>query len=457
MGYVIVMFGAGVYAKKYKAILEYLEMGFDYFTDNDAHKWGTTYYGKPVIAPVELTRMDCKIIISCTHEDAIGQQLCEMGIRDRVIELRELCFLCMQKEPCRKRLNYDAKDPFIIVDMYEGIGWGGSEIWAAQLAYELWKCRKQVCLLGSTEQPSLEERYEKMTERFSCENTIAKIADFIEAKLPCTFINNFAGCAFLAASIVKKKYPDKVKIISVIHSDKKNLMDAHMMLKEYIDKIFCVSNQIKETVQNEYDFDCEQIFFKEQMIRTEQKSEKEDRTHGVLKIGYAARLVKQAKRADLLPELIKYLEEKKIKYLFQIAGWGECGEDIADYLKKNNLEGRVKLLGRIPKSKMGDFWKNQDIVINISEYEGSSLSMLEAMAYGCVPVVTDVSGAREFIRHGENGFICDIGDLKQMALYIYELSLDWDRLNAYGAICRKMIQEKCNPEEYMKYWLETLI
>lgn len=43
----IILFGAGVYAKKYKALLEYLNMDFDYFTDNDASKWGTiTSMGK---------------------------------------------------------------------------------------------------------------------------------------------------------------------------------------------------------------------------------------------------------------------------------------------------------------------------------------------------------------------------------------------------------------------------
>ena len=32
----IILFGAGVYAKKYNALLEYLYMDFDYFTDNDS-------------------------------------------------------------------------------------------------------------------------------------------------------------------------------------------------------------------------------------------------------------------------------------------------------------------------------------------------------------------------------------------------------------------------------------
>ena len=36
---VVILFGAGVYAKKYKALLEYLHLDFDFFTDNDPSKW----------------------------------------------------------------------------------------------------------------------------------------------------------------------------------------------------------------------------------------------------------------------------------------------------------------------------------------------------------------------------------------------------------------------------------
>ena len=47
----MILFGAGVYAKKYKALLEYLHMDFDYFTDNDSSKWNTTVSVADISAP----------------------------------------------------------------------------------------------------------------------------------------------------------------------------------------------------------------------------------------------------------------------------------------------------------------------------------------------------------------------------------------------------------------------
>lgn len=457
-GDIIILFGAGVYAKKYKALLEYISIDFDYFTDNDSSKWGTMLYEKEVIAPDFLLKFSqCKIIISCTHEIAIKKQLADMGLQDKILGLDELYELCENKrENNRKCAEFKNQDT-IFMDMYEGIGWGGSEIWAANLAYHLKQRGKKITLLGGTEQPLLEDEYENMTLRLSEEDTIQKMVDLFEKNLPCIFINNFAGCGFVAAALVKRRYTDQMKIISVIHSDNKALFDAYMLMAPYIDKVFCVSKQIREHMQKLYNFEYQNYFFKEQPMEIDTCWDGLKEDVDFLRIGYAGRLVKQAKRTDLLPDFIMQLEKKKMEYRLQIAGDGECFPVLEEFIKKNGLEDKIQLLGRIPKSKMAEFWKNQDVFINISEYEGTSLSMLEAMSYNCVPVVTDVSGAREFITHGYNGYICDVGDFERMAKYIEELFQKRELLKRYGSICRKEIIKKCNMDQYVDFWIRNLL
>ena len=456
----IILFGAGVYAKKYKALLEYIDLDFDFFTDNDSSKWGKILYGRKVISPHKLLEFtDCRIIISCTHEIAIKKQLLNMGLQDNILELDELYEICEQK---RKSIQFDHKlndKETIMVDMYEGIGWGGSELWAADLAYNIKGRGKEVYLLGGKEQPLLEAQYEEITLRISEEDTISKMVDLFTKNLPLVFINNFAGCGFLAAALLKRRYPDKIKIISVIHNDNKALYDAHMLMEKYIDKIFCVSALIKDHMVNIYGKKNKQYFFKEQPIPIEADFgiTKFGVIKDTLKIGYAGRLVIQQKRVDLLPKLIMELEKKDIEYELQIAGDGEHFSVLKEFINDENLSSKIHLLGRVKKSEMSNFWKSQDIFINISEYEGTSLSMLEAMSYGCVPVVTDVSGAMEFITNNENGYICDVGDLKAMAECIKILVEDRGKLADYGKKCRQIIIDRCNPEEYIDYWLENLL
>ena len=126
-------------------------------------------------------------------------------------------------------------------------------------------------------------------------------------------------------------------------------------------------------------------------------------------------------------------------------------------MQENQLENKVQLLGRLPKSEMDSFWKKQDVFVNISEYEGTSLSMLEAMAFGCVPVVTDVSGAKEFIVDGKNGYICSVGAIDTIAEQIKVLAYDRGKLSVFGERCSEIIAEKCNPEKYIEYWMNYII
>lgn len=455
----VILFGAGVYAKKYAALLEYLEMDFQFFTDNDTSKWGKKLYGKEIISPQKLIELQpIQIIISSTHEIAIREQLEQMGLGDSVIGLNELYQQCEKRADSHKiSIQKKSAKRSILVDMYEGIGWGGTELWAANLAYGLRQVGEQVVLIGGTEQPALQEKYECMVQRISEQETILHMEKLFEENLPCTFINNFAGCAFMAAVIVKQKYPDLVQIVSVVHNDNKSLFDAHMMLGKYIDKIFCVSNQILEHMCGLYSVDRKKYVFKEQPIDCIEQYRKIYNKKDSLRIGYAARLVKQQKRADLLVDLLEQFEKRKIDYRLQIAGDGECFELISEYINQRELVNKVQLLGRLEKNQMNDFWKEQDVFINISEYEGTSLSMLEAMSFGVVPIVTDVSGAREFIGHNGNGFIVDIGDLQGIVNYVELLDRDREKLQAFGDQNINLIRKRCNSKAYIEFWLEKLL
>ncbi len=64
-----------------------------------------------------------------------------------------------------------------------------------------------------------------------------------------------------------------------------------------------------------------------------------------------------------------------------------------------------------PVSEMALFYSRSDVYLSGSRIEGSPLPPLEAMACGCIPVVTEI-GTEEYLVDGENGFLIESDDIK---------------------------------------------
>jgi len=55
------------------------------------------------------------------------------------------------------------------------------------------------------------------------------------------------------------------------------------------------------------------------------------------------------------------------------------------------------------------------VYVSTSQSDSTSVSLLEAMAAGCFPVVTDIEGNREWVRHGDNGLLFPARDDRALA------------------------------------------
>ncbi len=102
-----------------------------------------------------------------------------------------------------------------------------------------------------------------------------------------------------------------------------------------------------------------------------------------------------------IPIILK--EEPETKFL--IAGDGPEKETLEREVKNLNINSSVRFLGRVPHEQMPNLLSQADIYVSASLYDGTSVSLLEAMASGAFPVVTDIPSNREWIADGDNGFL----------------------------------------------------
>ena len=105
---------------------------------------------------------------------------------------------------------------------------------------------------------------------------------------------------------------------------------------------------------------------------------------------------------------------------FIIAGEGPEREDLEMEARSLNIVSSVQFLGRVPHEEMPSLLGQADIYVSTSLFDGTSVSLLEALASGTFPVVTDIPSNREWIADGENGFLTPTNEEKFLAKRIVD-------------------------------------
>jgi len=117
-----------------------------------------------------------------------------------------------------------------------------------------------------------------------------------------------------------------------------------------------------------------------------------------------------------IPIVLK--EEPETKFL--IAGDGAEKEALEREVKNLDIDSSVRFLGRVLHEEMPDLLSQVDIYVSTSLYDGTSVSLLEAMGSGTFPIVTEIPSNREWITDGENGFLVSINEENSLASKIID-------------------------------------
>lgn len=103
-----------------------------------------------------------------------------------------------------------------------------------------------------------------------------------------------------------------------------------------------------------------------------------------------------------------------------LAGDGSQRAAVKEQLLHNGLSARTHLPGRISQSELPGYYQEADVYLSCSYSDGSSVSLMEALAAGLPIVATDIPGNREWIEQEVNGWLCPAGDARAFAQAIMD-------------------------------------
>jgi glycosyltransferase involved in cell wall biosynthesis len=101
-----------------------------------------------------------------------------------------------------------------------------------------------------------------------------------------------------------------------------------------------------------------------------------------------------------------------------LAGDGPLAGQIRAKIEGQGLRAQVHCPGRIGQEEMPAWLTASDLYLSCSRMDGSSVSLMEAMACGLPVVATDAGGNREWIENGVNGWLAPVDDAPAFAAAI---------------------------------------
>jgi glycosyltransferase involved in cell wall biosynthesis len=176
-----------------------------------------------------------------------------------------------------------------------------------------------------------------------------------------------------------------------------------------------------------------------------------DRSRGPLKLLYSGRLEQRQKRVLDLVGLFADLRARGVSFEAELVGDGAERGNLERELAERGLTDVVRLTGAAPPARMAKHYRRADALLLPSEFEGTSLALLEAMGAGCVPVVRRTrSGAEDVITDGVNGRLAD--DVAGMTEAIVDLAGDRRRLALMAEAARERIATSFSLEAMWHAW-----
>lgn len=277
--------------------------------------------------------------------------------------------------------------------------------------------------------------------------------------LPSIIVPNYSFGSYAACACLTVVSADKIRIIGMAHTDNAEYYRWLVRFESIIHIFIAVSHEIAEKLaallpHRRQDIVCRPCGVSVHDTLSRQYSSPPK----PLRLIYAGRLTERQKHVSDLVKLAVMLDVRGVDFQLQIYGSGRDQRYLEDLLQslKEDVRDRVQLAGQVDPRAMAALYRSSDIFILVSEYEGTSLSMLESMAEGCVPVVTQVSGTAGVVSHGENGFTVPVGDICGMAEKILWLDQHRNRLPQLGSAAHAAVHERYSDKYYVPWFADIL-
>ena len=152
---------------------------------------------------------------------------------------------------------------------------------------------------------------------------------------------------------------------------------------------------------------------------------------------------------------VKVAQERDDVNLLLLGG-GSQGHLLRQIFEGGGVLDRVAFAGQISQTVLPEWYHRADLYISPSHVDGSSVSLMEALACGLPCLVSDIPANKEWVTEGENGWLFRDGDVNHLAEKILAAIARREILPQVGQSSRRVAELRAdwkkNAEALMKVY-----
>jgi len=193
--------------------------------------------------------------------------------------------------------------------------------------------------------------------------------------------------------------------------DKQTMLQTQYVI-EQASHIYCDCEEVKKTILKITDFDADKISVSTFGIDLKMFNMQRTNPEIIKRIGWQNKRIIIMTRAFThfygiqyflmaLPKIINVEAQTRIL----LVGTGPLEDDLKDMVNSLDLNQYVHFTGQVPYDQLAYYLNSAEVYVSTTKSDGTSMSLLEAMACGLPVVVSDVPANCEWVHDGLNGFI----------------------------------------------------
>jgi len=158
---------------------------------------------------------------------------------------------------------------------------------------------------------------------------------------------------------------------------------------------------------------------------------------------------------DILAKAFVKVAASRPSVSLMLLGGGSQANRIRQILLQGGALDRVQMPGQVSQTELPRWYHWADVYISPSHVDGSSVSLMEALASGLPCLVSDIPANKEWVTEGENGWLFPDGDANALASKILLAIAQRDKLPEIGRAARAVAEARADWQKNSEILMQT--